>query len=88
MSRQVGDVAIIPRRLGISVEPRLGRLTVPADAETIPIGRFRSLTSRETLRDERVLGLQDQVLKQYGGTGVCDPATDGGRLIFSFVGLD
>ena len=68
--RQVMKVGVVPGGLDIPVDTRRLPLAVPADAEAVAVRGRRPGMGFEALVDERMLGLQDQLLEVEGGSRV------------------
>lgn len=75
VSGDLTQVAIVPGRYDASEEGRrCGPGAVPADTEPVTIGRLDAEPSMETLVDEGVVGLMEQLLERDRGTRVSEPA--------------
>src|SRR5262249_5231517 len=75
MTRDLSKVSVVPRRFDAVEDAGLVAEAVPADTESVPVGRLRPHRRVKALIDERVVRLVEQVLDQDRLAGVCEPAT-------------
>jgi hypothetical protein len=66
LPRQLAQIAIVPDGIDAFVERRLFALAVPADPETVAIGRMGPKPSMQALVDQRVLGLVEYRFSKIG----------------------
>src|SRR5918993_2137093 len=79
------QIAVVPSRLDAPEDGRrAGVRTVPADPEAVPVGGLDAEAGVETLVDQGVLGLVEQLLEEDRGARVSEPAAH--RLLLSFHG--
>src|ERR671910_596208 len=77
------QIAVVPSRLDTPEDGRRGGVRiVPADPEAVPVGGLDAEAGVETLVDQGVLGLVEQLLEEDRGARVSEPAAH--RLLLSF----
>ena len=64
MSGEFAQILIVPGWIDAAVENRACGIGVPADAKSIAVCRVRSQSRMQTLIDQRVLGLVQQLFEQ------------------------
>jgi hypothetical protein len=75
VGRELAQVRVTPRRLDAAVDPRALARAIPAEAEAISVGRLRAHAGVQTLIDDPVRSLEQQLLDQHRLPEPCHPAT-------------